>query len=134
MINTALLGIPSPCSLALPASCDNYIPYCIVSYTCHKSRAVSKQLLGKHKACITKYTLQGKLNVERFTLSLLYVTAILTFSIHSSMHPIYSPVKIMNTYCFYKFITGAMKQHLLINCWDTSFLLQLSFLPTENTQ
>lgn len=93
-----------------------------------------KQLVGKHKACITKYTLQATLNVELLTLPLLYMTAMLTFSIHSSMHPIYSPVKVMNTYCFYKFITGAMKQHLLINRWDTSFLLQLSFFPTENTQ
>lgn len=40
VINTALLGIPSPCSLALPTSCDNYIPYYILNYTCHKNRAV----------------------------------------------------------------------------------------------
>lgn len=132
MINTALLGIPSPCLLALSASCDNYIPYCILNYTCHKSRAAlnSSWVNKRHASQSIHYR---EHNVELLTLPLLYVTAIFTFSIHSSMHPIYSPVKVMNTYCFYKFVTGAMKQHLLINRWDTSFLLQLSFFPTENT-
>lgn len=57
MINMALLGIPSPCSLALPASCDNYIPYYILNYTCHKSRAVlnSSQVNIRHASQSTHY-------------------------------------------------------------------------------